>query len=86
VQPVGHVEDGRDAVVPGGECDSCRAFRVLTTLGRALRAHIEEERRVVRSASVASRDRLAAIPPRHAAEFFECAGGPTDTWPGEWLG
>jgi hypothetical protein len=67
------------------EARGCPAQEVAT-LGRALRAHIEEERRVVRSASVASRDRLAAIPPWRAAEFFECAGGPTDTWPGEWLG
>jgi hypothetical protein len=67
------------------QASGCPAPEVAA-LGRALRAHIEEERRVVRSASVASRDRLAEIPPWRAAEFFECAGGPTDTWPGEWLG
>jgi hypothetical protein len=58
----------------------------VAALGHALRAHIEEESRVVRSASVAAWDRLAGIPTWRAAELFECAGGPTDTWPGEWLG
>ncbi len=58
----------------------------VAALGRALRAHIEEEGRAVRSASAAAGDRLAEVPPWRAAELFECAGGPTDTWPGEWLG
>jgi hypothetical protein len=31
-------------------------------------------------------ERLAGVPPWRAADLFECAGGPTDTWPGEWLG
>jgi hypothetical protein len=63
----------------------CSAPAVLG-LGRALRAHIEEEIQVVRSASVAAPDRLAGIPRWRADELFECAGGPTETWPGEWLG
>jgi hypothetical protein len=58
----------------------------VAALGRTLRAHIGEERRVVRSASAAAGARLSQIPPWRAAELFECAGGPTDTWPGEWLG
>jgi hypothetical protein len=67
------------------QASGCPAPEVAA-LGRALRVHIAAERRVVRSVSVAARDRLAEIPPWRAAEFFECAGGPTDTWPGEWLG
>ncbi len=67
------------------QANGCPA-REVTALGRALRAHIEQESRVVRSASVAARDRLAEVPPWRAAELFECAGGPTDSWPGEWLG
>ena len=62
-----------------------RATEVVA-LGRALRAHIEEESRVVRWASAAAADRLSEIAPWRAHELFECAGGPTDTWPGEWLG
>jgi hypothetical protein len=31
-------------------------------------------------------DRLSEIPPWRADELFECAGGPTAIWPGEWLG
>jgi hypothetical protein len=60
--------------------------REVAALGRALRAHIAEERRLVRSASAAAERRLVEIPPWRADEFFECAGGPTDTFPGEWLG
>jgi hypothetical protein len=67
------------------EAAGCRPAEVAA-LSRVLRAHIDEERRVVRLASWAARDRLAAIPPWRAPEVFECAGGPTDTWPGEWLG
>lgn len=55
-------------------------------LGRALRAHIEEESRVVRSASAAAPDRLCGIAAWRADELFECAGGPAESWPGEWLG
>jgi hypothetical protein len=67
------------------QASGCPAPEVAA-LGRALRAHVEEESRVVRSASAAARDRLGEIPSWRAAELFECAGGPTDTWPGEWLG
>jgi hypothetical protein len=63
----------------------CPATEVVA-LGRALRAHIEEESRVVQWASAAAADRLAQIAAWRADELFECAGGPTETWPGEWLG
>jgi hypothetical protein len=72
----------RAAEVQAGGCPAPE----VAALGRALRAHIEEESRVVRSASVAAEDRLSEIPPWRADELFECAGGPTETWPGEWLG
>ena len=63
----------------------CPATEVVA-LGRALRAHIEEESRVVRSASAAAAERLAQVAAWRADELFECAGGPTESWPGEWLG
>jgi hypothetical protein len=50
------------------------------------RAHIENADRIVRDVSAAGGERLASVPPWRAEELFECAGGPTDTWPGEWLG
>jgi hypothetical protein len=52
----------------------------------AARAHIENADRIVRDVSAASVERLASVPLWRAEELFECAGGPTDTWPGEWLG
>jgi hypothetical protein len=58
----------------------------VAALGRALRVHIEEECRVVLSASAAAASRLAGIAAWRADDLFECAGGPTETWPGEWLG
>jgi hypothetical protein len=58
----------------------------VAALSRTLRAHIEEESRLVRSASAEAEQRLSGIPPWRADELFECAGGPTETWPGEWLG
>jgi hypothetical protein len=58
----------------------------VAALGRTLRAHIEEESRLVRSASAQAEQRLSEIPPWRADELFERAGGPTETWPGEWLG
>jgi hypothetical protein len=58
----------------------CREYRDLLAL------EDEHEDRVVRAASAAAMDRLASIPPWRAPELFECAGGPTETWPGEWLG
>jgi hypothetical protein len=58
----------------------------VAALGRSLRAHIEEERRLVRSASAAAGQCLSEVPAWRADELFECAGGPTETWPGEWLG
>jgi len=63
----------------------CPATEVVA-LGRALRAHIEEESRVVRSASAAAAEGLAQVAAWRADELFECAGGPTESWPGEWLG
>jgi hypothetical protein len=63
----------------------CPATEVAA-LVRALRAHIEEESQIIRWASAAAADRLAEIAAWRADELFECAGGPTDTWPGEWLG
>jgi hypothetical protein len=63
----------------------CTAAEVAD-LVRALQAHIDQEARFVRSASAATRERLAGVPPWQAAEYFECAGGPCDTWPSEWLG
>jgi hypothetical protein len=82
------LEDEHDALehrAADVQARGCVAHAVLA-LGRALRAHIEEERRVVRSASAAGEERLSAIPSWRADELFECSGGPTDTWPGEWLG
>ncbi len=38
------------------------------------------------AATAETMDRLSEIPPWRADELYECAGGPTDTWPGEWLG
>jgi hypothetical protein len=67
------------------QSQGCPAMEVVA-LGRALRAHIEEESRLVRWASAAAADRLAEIAAWRADELFECAGGPTETWPGEWLG
>jgi hypothetical protein len=29
---------------------------------------------------------LSRIAPWHADDLLECAGGPTEAWPGEWLG
>lgn len=34
----------------------------------------------------AAEDRLSQIPRWRADDLFECAGGPTESWPGEWLG
>jgi hypothetical protein len=67
------------------QASGCPAAAVAD-LGRALRTHTEEESRVVRSASSAASDRLLEVPPWRADDLFECAGGPTDAWPGEWLG
>ena len=67
------------------EAGGCPAPEVAA-LGHALRAHIEEESRLVRLASGEEEDRLSEIGPWRAGELFECAGGPTETWPGEWLG
>jgi hypothetical protein len=67
------------------QSQGCPAAEV-EALGSALRAHIEEERQVVRSASAAGAERLAEIAAWRADELFECAGGPAPTWPGEWLG
>jgi Hemerythrin HHE cation binding domain len=72
----------RVAEVQAGGCPAPE----VAALGRALRAHIEEESRIVRLASGAAEHRLSEIPPWRAEELFECAGGPTQTWPGEWLG
>jgi hypothetical protein len=82
------LEDEHDALEHRAaevQASGCLASAVLG-LGRALRAHIEEEGRVVRAASAAGEERLSAIPPWRADELFECSGGPTETWPGEWLG
>jgi hypothetical protein len=65
--------------------EGCPATEVAALI-RALRAHIEEENRVVRWASAVGAERLAEIAAWRADELFECAGGPTETWPGEWLG
>jgi Hemerythrin HHE cation binding domain len=62
-----------------------RATEVIA-LGLALRAHIARERRLVRRGSAMAADRLSQVAPWRAVELFECAGGPTETWPGEWLG
>jgi hypothetical protein len=82
------LENAHDALVHRAaevQSKGCLATEVAA-LGRELRAHIEEEDRVVRSASAAAADRLAEIAAWRADELFECAGGPTETWPGEWLG
>jgi hypothetical protein len=65
--------------------EGCPAAAVAD-LSRDLHAHIENEDRIVRTASAAARERLSRIAPWRADELFECAGGPTETWPGEWLG
>jgi hypothetical protein len=62
------------------------AAREVAALARALRAHVGEESRLVRSASAAAGRCLVGVPPWRADEYFECAGGPTGSWPGEWLG
>jgi len=67
------------------EASGCPAPDVVA-LVRALRTHIESESRAVRSASDVAQDLLTQVPSWRPAESFECAGGPTDTWPGEWLG
>jgi hypothetical protein len=65
--------------------EGCPAAAVAD-LSRALHAHIENEDRIVRGVSAAAMERLARIPRWRADELFECAGGPTEAWPGEWLG
>jgi hypothetical protein len=72
----------RAAEIQGSGC----APSEVVALSRILREHIEEESRFVRSASAEAEQRLSEIPPWRADELFECAGGPTETWPGEWLG
>jgi hypothetical protein len=58
----------------------------VADFARDLRAHIEYESRILRTAAASSGERLASIPRWRAEELFECAGGPTPAWPGEWLG
>jgi hypothetical protein len=53
----------------------CPATEVVA-LGRALRAHIEEESRVVRSASAAAADRLAPIAAWRVRRAFRVRGRP----------
>jgi len=82
------LEDEHDALehrVAEVQAAGCPAPEAAA-LGRALRAHIEEESRIVLLASGTAERRLSEIPSWRAEELFECAGGPTQTWPGEWLG
>jgi hypothetical protein len=66
--------------------DACCPAAAAACLGRVLLAHITNEDRIVRAVSSSSSDRLSTIPSWRAEELFECAGGPTESWPGEWLG
>jgi hypothetical protein len=70
------------AEIHDGGCDAA----AVADFARALRAHIDNERRILRAAAAASRERLSQIPRWRAEELFECTGGPTPAWPGEWLG
>jgi iron-sulfur cluster repair protein YtfE (RIC family) len=72
----------RTAEIQHAGCD----VAAVADFARDLRAHIENESRVLRTAAASSGDRLAGIPGWRAEELFECAGGPTRAWPGEWLG
>jgi hypothetical protein len=65
--------------------EGCPADAVADFSG-AVRAHIANAGHVVRNVSAAAAGRLAGVPAWRAEELFECAGGPTGTWPGEWLG
>jgi hypothetical protein len=72
----------RAAVVQAGGCPAPE----VVALTRELHAHLDRAGRAIRLVSGNEAQRLATIPPWRAEELFERAGGPTDTWPGEWLG
>ena len=65
--------------------EGCPVEAVADCTGAA-RAHIANAGHVVRNVSAEAAGRLAGVPAWRAEELFECAGGPTGTWPGEWLG
>jgi hypothetical protein len=72
----------RAAEIQDAGCDAT----AVADFARDLCAHIEHESRILRAAAASSGEQLSSIPGWRAEELFECAGGLTRAWPGEWLG